>query len=133
VIAGILINLLSAYLKSPLDKILASTSAWWRRKSEARRQAWEMRIDLIRSSDKVRNATALLEIRHRLQSITMLLLAIFMLILPLFVMNFAGERPQRLVTVFSFGSSAFTFFGAFLAFKAAGNTRNLLYEANESQ
>ncbi len=55
VVAGLLINLLSAYMKSSLDGFLSNISAWWRDKSVKRKQVWQNRVAEIRSSEQARH------------------------------------------------------------------------------
>lgn len=128
VVAGIAINLLSAYLKDPLDKALASMSSWWRRRSEARQKAWSARVDRIGSSEEARNSAAQSEIRLRLQAIHLLLLAIFLLVIPVFISN-SGSSAPRILTAIMFGTSAFSLFASFLAHQGASSTNSALYEA----
>jgi hypothetical protein len=128
VVAGIAINLLSSYLKSRLDKTVASTSSWWRRRSADRQRSWEARVEQISSSEEVRNAEVLSELRQRLQSIHMLLLAIFLLLLPLFTLNSLSPPPQ-LITTIILGLSAFLFFASFLAFLGSATTASALRSA----
>jgi hypothetical protein len=130
VVAGIVINLLAAYLKTPLDKTLAGSSSWLRSKSEVRRKAWEARVDWIASSEEARNTEVLLEIRQRLDSINSLLLAIFILVLAVFKSLF-GEPPGRAMTVMALGISAIAFFLSFLCFRAAVSTSNAVNEARK--
>ncbi|MFA7322055.1 MAG: hypothetical protein WC000_11380 [Dokdonella sp.] len=128
VVAGIAINLLSSYLKNPLDRTIARTSSWWRSKSVARQKAWERKVERLSSSEEARNAAGLLEIRLRLQSIHMLLLAIFMLLLPILLASAITPLP-RLVAIAIFAFATFIFFVSYLTFSRAAATRNALHEA----
>ena len=128
VVAGIAINLLSAYLKGSVDKALTGTSSWWRRRSSARQLAWQARIDLLRSNEQARHAVAASEVRLRLQSIHMLLLAIFIVLLPMFMAT-SGLPLPRLALVFVLGAFAIVFFMSFLAFRAGGEMAVVLREA----
>lgn len=128
VLAGIVINLLSSYLKGQIDRTVISTTTWWREKSVARQKAWEERIERLRKSEDAREFTKHLEIVQRLQSIHLLLLAMFMLILPLFV-SISNAPLPRVLRITIFGLSALIFFGSFLVFRGAATTRNALREA----
>ena len=85
VIAGIVINLLSAYLKPPLDTVLSTTTSWWRRRSEVRRRLWETHLARITSSDKVMQMAIVAEFRCRLQAIYLLLLGMSVMLFQLFM------------------------------------------------
>lgn len=128
VIAGIAINLLSAYMKGALDKALAGTSSWWRRRSSSRQLAWESRIKHLRDDEEARRKAATFEVRTRLQSLHLLLLAMFMLLLPAF-MNTSVFQLPKLAAVFVLGCSALMFFLSFLVFRQAAETANLLRHA----
>lgn len=136
VMAGIAINLLSAYLKNPLDGAIARTFTWWRSRSIARKSAWEKRIERLRSSEEARTAAGLLEISFRLQSIHMLLLAIFILILPsVLPLIQTGESTllPRHLAIGCFAFAALLFFVSFLAFMGSVTTRNALYEVRSKE
>ncbi|RCS56864.1 hypothetical protein DU000_11030 [Parvibium lacunae] len=125
VVAGILINLLSAYIKSKLDTIAARTFSWWRDKSQASKAAWETRIEGISENDRIRDIELAREIRFRLQSINFLLMAIFLLVLLSFVMA-SGVFLPKLFQLAVFGSSSILSFASFLALQNAANTANAL-------
>lgn len=76
VVAGFLINLLSAYLKTSLDRFLAHLSARTRRQQTARAEALALRVTKAESSRDWMQFEMHLEIRQRLQSISYLLLAL---------------------------------------------------------
>jgi hypothetical protein len=54
---GIALNLISAYLKSPIDHLLSRTSTRWSTRTAAKRQAGEQRIALL-ASDRDRRVDA---------------------------------------------------------------------------
>lgn len=128
VLAGIVINLFSSFLRGQINRTVLSTSTWWRRRSAARQKAWEERIERLSISEAAREFTKHSEIIQRLQSIHLLLLAIFMLILPLFLSISSAPLP-RAVQITIFGFSGLIFFGSFLAFRGAISTRDALHEA----
>ncbi|MGL4796249.1 MAG: hypothetical protein ACRC23_21415 [Aeromonas jandaei] len=128
VIAGIAINLFSSYLKSLLDRTIAKTSSWWRSKSDARQKAWKRQVELLSASEDARNAASWLEIRSRLQSMHLLLLAIFLLLLPILLASALTPLP-RLAAIAAFAFATFIFFMSYLAFLRAVSTRNALREA----
>ena len=128
VVAGIAINLLSAYLKHPLDKVLGGLSSWWRQRSETRQKAWATRVDRLRESEEARNMAVATEVRFRLQAIHLLLLAIFLLVLPVFISSYGTSTP-RVLTVILLATSSFSFFSSFLAHQMAMKTSSALSEA----
>lgn len=132
VVAGIVINLLSAYIKVPLDKAFVSTSSWRRSRSEKRMREWEVRVNSLRVNAEAREAEEFTEIRQKLESIHLLLLSIFMMLLRLFITIAKGtflDLPEGLLLGFSalvLAMSAATFFGSFLAFKTSLQTRDAI-------
>ena len=50
VIVGILINLASAYLKNPLDRLVSKLSKKWRTRSEEKKAAWLKEVESLRGS-----------------------------------------------------------------------------------
>jgi hypothetical protein len=44
VLIGIVINILSSFLKSYFDKFLSSISDWWRTKSNAQKEKYDQRV-----------------------------------------------------------------------------------------
>ena len=80
VVVGIAINLVSAYIKGPCDRVLSGASMWWATRSEAQRKARAERIARLRAS-KDEQTFALIQALHiRVRSILMVLTAFFMLI-----------------------------------------------------
>lgn len=128
VIAGIVINLISAYLKLRLDRTLGSASGWWKQRSIARQSAWADRIDRICRSDLERNFEIASEMRQRLQSIHMVLLAMLIL-LQLVLLQTLSAELSRTVRIGFLGASALLFFGSFLAFQSAARTAGALRAA----
>lgn len=76
VVAGILVNLASSYLKSRLDKSVSATSGWWRRRSERRQKLWAEYVAHLAANVEARTQARHLEIRLRLQAIMSFLFAI---------------------------------------------------------
>lgn len=80
-------HLLSAYLKHPLDQVLGGLSVWWRQRSETRQRDWAARVDRLKESEEAKNRAVASEVRMRLQAIHALLLAIFLLVVPVFILT----------------------------------------------
>jgi hypothetical protein len=67
VIVGILINLISAYLKKPADKFLSGFSNWWSTRTEKQRREREIRIQKMRvsPSEQILASLEMLHLRVR--------------------------------------------------------------------
>ena len=65
VIVGILINLISSYLKSKLDNTLSNVSTWWRKRSKAQSLKREQELNILRSNTHKQVILAFSEIRVR--------------------------------------------------------------------
>lgn len=126
VIAGIAINLISSYLKGALDKKLSGASSWWRSRSDTRRRAWEIRLQRLKSSSEERRQAEASEIRNRLQSLHLLLMALFLSVLSFSTGISSLSRPLGIVCLCF---SALTIFLAFLAHVRSQETARLLDQA----
>jgi len=131
VVVGLIVNLASAYLKGPLDNSLASSSAWWRRRSEKRRAEWERFVAEIGSSTEARNEAFFSEIRSRQKSASFLLGATFLMVMatggPLFIMpklfsavTFLASSLSFLLSIFSVENATYIH-GAFGEAKKRAN------------
>lgn len=80
VFVALVVNLLSAYLKGPLDNLLSSTSVGWRNANNGRRRRWHEKIERIAGSQLEWDNERHLEIRRRLQAISYFLFAIMLLV-----------------------------------------------------
>lgn len=130
VLAGIVINLLSAYIKLQIDRTLLGTLSWWREKSTKRQKLWALRIDAIISNKEIQADEMHREVVQRLQSVALMLQAIIILLLPLSI-SVTDKQLSRFVPLTLLGFSALAFFAAFLAFLNAATTRNALEEAQK--
>jgi hypothetical protein len=125
VVAGLAINLISAYLKQSLDGLLARTFSWWRTISQAKRDEWTTRVQAIQASEELHEYELANEFRLRLRAINLLLLAIF-----LSTMRLAFGTPHNEYSkIFMFAIVAYAFFSAFLTFIKASDTEKALAEA----
>ncbi len=91
---ALLINLVSAYAKPPIDNILGRFSATRRRLNEAKQTAFSK---LVAETANSADATLLLfenEMRHRLSSLTWLLFAILMGV-QFVMLRLIGHRPTE--------------------------------------
>jgi hypothetical protein len=129
VVAGIVINLLSAYLKSLADKALNGTSSWLGRRSTARQLAWQARVNRVRLDEEAKHEALASEFRLRLQSIHFLLLAMFVMLLAISP-TVTGTSVPRLFFVFMFLFSTSMFFMSFLSFLDGAKTARVLRQAS---
>jgi hypothetical protein len=86
VLVGLALNLASAYLKAPLDRLMSRLSETWRRRVERSRLLADAQMAELRSSEDSRRDMWQNEIRARLQAIAFLLFAI------LFMLFYLSQR-----------------------------------------
>ena len=92
VIIGIDINVASAYVKGPCDRILSASSKWWATRTEAQRKARDERIALLRTS-KDEQTFALIQALHvRVRSIMMIVVGFVLLVTALTFRDVAMAR-----------------------------------------
>lgn len=125
VLAGIAINLFTAYLKTTLDSVFENTFSWWRESSKTRKEAWQLRIEELRKSEELRKEEITKEFRSRLYSIHQLLVAIIFMMFP----YIASPMSDSFKIVF-FSCSAITFFLAFIAGIVVDDTTRALVAAS---
>src|SRR5687768_1972444 len=80
VLVGVLINLASAYLKTPLDAILSKVSNRWRLRSEAQRVQRMKAIQALRADLHEQTLMSLSEIGSRVNAVVYLVLALLFFI-----------------------------------------------------
>src|SRR3990172_8416842 len=85
VIVGLLLNLISAYLKPWLDARLLRVSAWWQRRSEPIKLETEKKIAQLRNDRHRQHLLLAEEARHRLRGVIYLLLSLMWLLFFLIV------------------------------------------------
>lgn len=128
VIAGILINLLSGYLKTAVDSWASKFIASWNQRSEKKNKEWLEYINDIKNSDLHYQRAVAQENRLRLQAIQGLLLAIFVSNFP-FITSLEVGYAVRWVNFIWYFFAAVLFFAAFLAFNEAARTAVALKES----
>ena len=69
VVVGVVLNLVSAYLKKPIDLILSAVSSRWRRRSESARRERVALIAKIRGDKSLQTKLLADEMRERLNAI----------------------------------------------------------------
>lgn len=131
VIAGIIINLFSSYLKNQLDRTISDTSSWWRNRSTARKQSYDKSVQRIQMDPAARQAVTVREFRYRIQSVHLALAAVMVLVLPIFLNSLAASFPPWANAVL-LCFSGLTFFASFLAFRSAAYLADMQRAAGES-
>jgi hypothetical protein len=74
VIVGILINLVSAYIKSKLDSRLADASTWWQKRSLAQKEKRQKEIERLNDNPHEEVMLALAGLRDRIRCTLFILL-----------------------------------------------------------
>lgn len=81
VLVGILLNVLSAYLKPAVDNLFSKVSSWWRNRSEEARGARTQFVAELRSDRHKQILMLAEENRKRLRSIGYLICSLILLVL----------------------------------------------------
>jgi hypothetical protein len=131
VIAGIIINLISAYLKTRLDKTLSSASAWWASQSAKRKKDWSERVERISEGGVELASEIAEESRQRLQSIQVLLLAILLLLQLVLMESIRADVPREIKVAF-LGVSSALLFASFMSLQSAIRTARAITAARMS-
>ena len=95
VIVGILINLLSAYLKVKLDSSLSRVSSWWRNKSEARKAQRLKDLARLRNDSQEQMKLMLSILRYRITSIMYFLWGVTIIVLAISIDQMTLGKPLR--------------------------------------
>jgi hypothetical protein len=85
VVVGIILNLLSAYLKGPLDKLMSFFSSKWRDRNDESRRNSQLYISELIQSSEARAICWQREVRRRLQSLAMLIVSLIFLALSIYI------------------------------------------------
>lgn len=138
VAVGFLLNLLSAYAKSPLDSLLSRISQGWQQRSERSRAKRKAQIDALRSSEHLQVLYLAREQRRRMQEIGWLLMAclfmfmtLSMLILNRFSRYVEDHSYSRLFIYFVGGMCILCIVFAFSSRLSASAHMGLIEEATE--
>jgi hypothetical protein len=129
VVVGILINLISAYLKSPIDKNLSKVSTWWRQRTEQQKVREQEFINRLINDqhEQVMASNRVLDLH--LDSIYSLALGIFLML----ILNLSESSLQSNIlirTVFmALASLCFTL--SFLSYRRAMVFRDRIYLARK--
>ena len=82
VLVGLVIHLTASYLKPIIDRAGGHLFRSWATRNAVRARKRELRVELLRSSESRRAVAAHEEIRYRLQTLTMLMLVMFLAVIP---------------------------------------------------
>lgn len=77
VVAGIVINLVAAYIKPSFDKVFSSFSSWWRNRTNSKNEEREKYIKKLSNDPHLQVMESLDELRQRNRSVYALVLGIF--------------------------------------------------------
>ena len=97
--AGIIINLISTYLKFPLDYFFKFASSWWRNQSDLRMKNWQNHIQLLMSNKDALDNEIALELRLNIRAIQLMLFALFFMILSMTLANLTPSQSTYLLRV----------------------------------
>lgn len=130
VVVGIVINVISAYLKTGLDQNLSNASSWWRKKSQKRSLIRLAELDRLKNRPHEQMLLAFDEMRDRFRASMLVLFAVLLFITAVQVSK--SETGVRAANVFrimlmAFGSVSFLM--GIAALRRAMNTMGLLFDA----
>jgi hypothetical protein len=97
VIVGIAVNILSGYVKLPIDKLLSRTSSWWASRSATRAAERHLRVQAMRGDPMLRLETAFWELRFRITYIGLMVVAFGCSSFASWVREFSSTFAQALL------------------------------------
>jgi hypothetical protein len=100
VVVGIVINLISAYLKPRFDSVLARWSVYWATRSTQQREERLHRIALLRDKLLDQIFATSIELRHRIRALTFLLMGSILICGALFEKYLGGKPLGSIVALF---------------------------------
>ena len=106
VVVGILINLLSAYLKGPTDSWFYYLFNWWKNRFETKKIAWMRSVDKIRQTPHDHPLIAISEVNMRIRSAHHLIVAAMSIGISVYTMNNSEPTAVSLAVVIVFSISA---------------------------
>lgn len=136
VVVGILINLVSAYIKGPIDQLLSHISVAWRTRSEKRRADYTLELNKLVVNMELQRQYEHLELRSTLDALFGLMFALLILlykgmslVVPsLSIARDLGVSVEMSNTIF-YGLSSLIIFLSFKIFTRAAYFKAIVAEA----
>ena len=132
VVVGIIINLLAAYLKLPIDRILSVVSKWWATRTEIKSKERDERIDRLSSSNKEQLFALVQALHVRVRSIMMIILGFIFMFTSLAIKLYKyteGNWEDYLISVPVYIVSLIFIMAGLRDYLEVIGSRNEIYEA----
>lgn len=129
VIVGLLINLASAYLKHPADRLFRFIASRYRDASSKAKARWEQRLQQARESDRALLMEIAREQRHRSQILLSGVVGFGTVVLGDYMLAKVGEMDAFLFSVYGVGCAYLL--AAIVHMIAASEVRDLVMRAAE--
>ncbi len=130
IVVGILVNLVSAYLKEKMDRTMASTSMWWRNRSARRVKAWAELVSKIRLDEKEYRRALRKQDEHRFHTMAFATFGIFTVISAT-VMRGEETMINQVITIILFFMSTLLFGVAHIEFSGAKRISDAIKQAEK--
>ena len=131
VVVGLLINLVSAYLKTPLDGFMVRTWGWWRDRSAKRRERFERHASAL-SNDPHRQLIYLgMEMRGRMQSAQFWLMALMLISFAIYLRAPLEAEATQLLRRLSFATAMVSGIFGVVAYNRALEIESLIARARK--
>jgi hypothetical protein len=99
VIVGIIVNIISSYLKPFLENKLSLVSGYWKQRKEKRKEEFESQVALLAADDRLLSIYALREFRYRIRSVSYLVMSSLLFIIATWAQAFL---PISIFLIISF-------------------------------
>jgi len=131
VAVGIVINLVSAYLKGPCDRLLSAVSKRWATRTEAQRKARDERIARLRASRDEQTFALIQALHVRVRSVMMILLGWVLMVTSLLLQKEPPTEHMTLVRLILMLASLLPMMLGFRDWSDVMRRRNEIYEARK--
>lgn len=84
VVVGIIINLISTYIRPFLENRLSRVSCYWKNRRDTRIELFNLQVSLIKANADLRSVYALREIRYRVRCVEYLVVSLSMSAMAIF-------------------------------------------------
>jgi hypothetical protein len=139
VFVGIVLNVLSAYLKPALDSSFSKISSRWRNRSEDARTSRALIVSELRNDKHQQLLMLADENRKRLLGINLLIISLMLLLISVSIkipvsssLTVAARQPQFWIVELAYWSSLMFMFFSILETKAAQKCKSIVKEAQEN-